>query len=87
MLPTSPPGPPTSDDAIDSFRFSDVVNRADVGVIERRRSFRFADESPHPAFITCECLRQDFQCHDPIQPGIQCSINFSHSTDAEQRQH
>ena len=66
-----------------AFEFSNVVNRADVGMIERGCSARFAAES-------LDCLRdpgnvvgEEFQRNAPAEARVLGSVNHAHPAAAK----
>jgi hypothetical protein len=47
-----------------AFVLPDVVNRADVGMIERRGSPRFTSESFQGLLVSGKVVRQELQCNE-----------------------
>src|SRR5215470_15239674 len=52
------------------FEFTDVMNRADVGMIEGRGRLRFALETLQSLAISSEHLGQKFERNKPVQPCV-----------------
>ena len=63
----------------------DVVQRADMRVIERGDRPRFALEPFAELRIRCERRRQDFDRDDAIQPGVAGLVDLAHAARTEQR--
>ena len=64
---------------------SDFVNRQDVRMIQRRRSFRFLDKALETVLIRGKTLRKDLDRNHAVQLGIKREINLAHATSAELR--
>jgi hypothetical protein len=62
---------------------ANVINRANVRVIERRGSFRFPFKAFEHLRILRQFFREEFQGYGTIQANIFCSVDDSHSTTAE----
>ena len=62
--------------------FVDVVNRADIGMIQRRSGLRLAPEAFQRRLVLHHFARQEFQRHLPPQLGILRAINHAHSAAA-----
>ncbi len=67
--------------------FADVVDGADVGVIERRGGLSFALESGKSARVIAHILGQEFQRNIATESTIFGFINDSHATSAEFVEH
>ena len=60
-----------------------TVNRADIGVIQRRQDFGFALEPSETVRIGGECLRQDLEPHIPVERGVAGLIHLAHPAFAD----
>ena len=74
-------------DQLQHQRLDDIVvfhpmDRADVGVIQRRKDLCLALESREPASIRGEALRQDFEGDAAAEPGVASRIHLAHPTNA-----
>src|SRR5262249_6135339 len=56
----------------------------DVGVAQGSKHFGFTLESGDAIRITCKLIWQDLNCHITFQFGVSRSVDFAHSTFAEQ---
>jgi hypothetical protein len=72
-------------DEVPAFMFPDVINRADVGVIQRRRCARLAQESLHCSRIAADIFRQELQRHSPAKATVFRSVHNGHPTGADGR--
>jgi hypothetical protein len=63
----------------------DVEDRKNIGMIEGRRRPCFLGKALHPVMVRGERRRQDFDRHNPIQPGILCAIHLAHPPRANKR--
>src|SRR5689334_18256392 len=63
---------------------AEVVNRQDVGMIERRSRLRFPMQPFLKSGTAGEVAGQDLQRHLTAQTFVAGEINFSHSTRAQQ---
>lgn len=61
----------------------DVVNREDVGVVERRDGPRFLLEAPKPNSVDSEPGRQHLERHLAPQSRVARAVDYSHSAFAE----
>src|SRR5687768_6956099 len=57
----------------------DLVNRDDVGMIQRGSSLCFLNKAPHPRLISNDIGRQDLQRYFTIELCILCEIYLAHS--------
>src|SRR6266513_3737328 len=62
---------------------TDLVYRADVRMIERRGSTRFAQEALERALIFCQFLGQELQGHRSPQNKVFGTVNDSHAAASE----
>ena len=62
---------------------SDVVDGADVGVIESRRRPRFGEEPLLRAFIRHQVGRQEFERHETAQPRVFGFVDHAHPAAAD----
>ena len=63
--------------------FADIVNRADIRMIERRRRLRFTAESLEGLAILGHFLRQEFQSYRAVQAGVFGFVDDAHASAAE----
>src|ERR1700722_10365393 len=63
-----------------SFRFPDVVNRADVRMIERRGCLRLSLESLQRLLILGHFFGQELQGHEAREKGVSRFVDNSHAT-------
>ena len=68
-------------------RLIDFVNRANVGMVERRRGLRFVHEPLLRVAVLHERQRQEFQRHGALELGVFRLVDLAHAARAEQRQH
>ena len=66
-----------------TFEFSDIVNGADVRMIERGCSARFAAESLDRQSVLGNIVRKEFQRDTPAEPRVFGLIDNAHSAAAE----
>ena len=64
--------------------FLEAVNLRDVRVIQRGEQLRLALETPQPLRPSSEGVRQDLDCHVPIELAIAGPIHLAHPAGAEQ---
>ena len=69
-------------DAIGLFK---PVNRADVGIVDRREHLRLSAETCHALGVVGERLGQDFQRDVAAKLGVFRSIDLTHPASAERR--
>ncbi len=62
---------------------ANVVNRADVGMIERRGSLGLTLEPAERLRVTRDLIRQELQGHETVQPSVLGLIDHAHSAAAE----
>src|SRR5262249_38981847 len=65
--------------------FLEVVNRRDVGMIQRREHFCLALKPAHTICVSRELFGQDFDSDFAFQLEITCAIYLAHAAFAEQR--
>ena len=58
---------------------ADIVDRADIGMIERRGRPRFPLETFQGLRRRTDPARQNFDGHDSFETRIPCPIHFAHS--------
>jgi hypothetical protein len=63
--------------------FSDVVDGADIRMIERRCCLRFALKACQGLGVGGQIIGQELQRHKTMQPHIFSFVNHSHSPSAE----
>ena len=66
-----------------AFVFVDVVNRADIGMIQSRGSPSFALESFQSLPVPGQFLRQELQCNDPFEPDVFGLVHYTHAAGAQ----
>src|SRR5690242_2659933 len=71
------------DDEVCAVVVTDVVNRADVRMIEGRDRAGLAIESRATVGIVTELARQNLDGYRAIEPRIACLIDLAHATRAE----
>jgi hypothetical protein len=59
--------------------FTDVMDRNNVRVIERRCHLRFALKSASRLWIS-EIIRKQFDRDGSLESGVQSAVNFAHSS-------
>ena len=62
---------------------ADVINGADVGVIQRGSGPRLALETAKRLRVVSNFIGQKLQGHEPVQAGVLGFINHAHSAPAE----
>src|SRR5262245_56215188 len=62
---------------------ADIVNRKDIGVIQRGDRARFSFEAAHAVSVTRERNRKQLDGNATPQPAVTRTIDFSHSTRSE----
>jgi len=73
------------DQIIDSVLMTDVVERADVGVVERRDRLRLALEAVAELRVLRELGGKDFDRDAAIESGITRAIHLAHATGSDRR--
>ncbi len=63
--------------------FSDVVDGADIGMIQRRRCFRFALKAGQGLRVAGDVVGQQLQRYKAMQPQVFSFVDDSHSASAE----
>src|SRR6266852_9300390 len=62
---------------------TNVVDSADIRMVERRRSSRLAAESLQRLPVLRYILRQKLQCNEAVKPSVLGLVNDSHASAAE----
>src|ERR1700675_737828 len=62
---------------------ANVVNGADIRMVERRRSSRFTAESLQRLPVLRHILRQELQCNEAVKPSVLGLVHDSHASAAE----
>ena len=62
---------------------SDIVNRADIGVIECGDGLRLAPESFQQGLVRGHCIRQEFHGHRAAEASVARTIDLSHTALSE----
>jgi hypothetical protein len=60
-----------------------AINGRNVGVIERCEDLGFTLEAGQPLGISCEDVRQDFDCNLSIQVRVFGTVDLAHASSAE----
>jgi len=63
---------------VNVLRVSNVINRADIRMIQCRRGLRLAPESLERRHILHHVFRKEFQCDRALQPGVHCLEHHAH---------
>jgi hypothetical protein len=66
-----------------ALKFSNIVNGADVGVIERGCGARFAAKSFDGLRVLRNIVRKEFQRHVPAKTRVLGLVNHAHSSAAQ----
>src|SRR5262249_155442 len=66
-----------------AFILVDVVDRADVGMVQSRGRARFTFESLESLCVASEFRRKKLQCDKATQTGILCFVDNTHSARAK----
>jgi hypothetical protein len=66
---------------------ADVVERADVRMIQRRDRARLALEARAQVLALGDALRQDFDRYLPVEARVARAVDLAHAAGAEARQH
>jgi hypothetical protein len=66
-----------------SLVFADVMNGADVGMIDARSAVCFSPESLEGGWIRCQVLRQQLQRYFPAQTNILRAVDDPHASPAK----
>jgi hypothetical protein len=64
-------------------RLGNVIQRADVRMVQLRNQLGFALKPRDAIRVVDKCVRQHFYGHVPIQPRIARAIHFAHSAFAQ----
>jgi hypothetical protein len=64
----------------DAVLLTDIVNREDVGMIQRAQDFRFMLETMKAVGIGGESRRQNFQSDRAIETRVTGSVNLTHAS-------
>jgi hypothetical protein len=71
------------DDEMLATLFADVVNSANVWVIQRRRSLRLTPETFKCGSVVCRLGRQKLKRDESMEASILCLVNHSHPAATE----
>jgi hypothetical protein len=71
--------------AVGRRALADVVDRDEVGMVQRRRGPRLLDEARRPIGVADQVLGQDLQRHRASQLEVVGAIDLAHAAAAEQR--
>ncbi len=66
-----------------AFVFADFVDRADIGMVERRSGLRFALEAFESAPVAGHVFGEELQGDETVQAGVFGFVDHTHSTPAE----
>jgi hypothetical protein len=67
--------------------FSDIVDGADVGMVEGRGGFGFAAKAAERLGIFSEVVREEFQSDEAVETGVLSPVDDSHAAAAEHLDH
>ena len=71
------------DEVIDPVVGADVMERADMRVVELRDRFRFPLEAGLSRRISREIRGQHLERHAPVEPGVFRLVDLAHPSDAQ----
>jgi hypothetical protein len=71
------------DEVVDPVLGANVMERADMRVVELRDRFRFPLEARSPRGIPRELRRQHLQRHTPVETCVLGFVDLSHSSHAQ----
>ena len=71
------------DDESFTTLLADVVNRADVRVVQSRGRLRFAPKACQGLGIAGDFFRQELECHEAMQTSVFGLINYTHPATAQ----
>src|SRR5712671_4234712 len=74
-------------DEVSPATLADLIHVCDVRMIERRRGFRFLDETAHAILVCSHLGGQNFQRHLTIEGCILGQIDFTHSPRSNRREY
>src|SRR5580698_10206226 len=66
-----------------AFVFANLVNGADIRVVQRRSSLRLALEAFQGLMVSGYLVRQEFQSHKTMEACVFGSVDHAHPTAAE----
>ena len=72
-------------DEIDSILVADIMENADIGMIQAGYGFGFAFEALSGLGVRGQVVGQDLDCDLAVEAGVAGTVNFSHATGAERR--
>lgn len=52
------------------FRLTDIENRTNIGMVERRGGARLALKTAESRWLLRDLLRQKLESHEPVQPDV-----------------
>ena len=67
--------------------FTDVVDRNEMGMVQRRRGSRFLHETVEPVRVPGHVLAEDLQSQVAAKYRITSQVDFAHPTTGEQAHH
>ena len=73
------------DQEADSVLLADIIELADVGVIERRNSAGFALEPLFGVVLVGEMLRKNLDRDRSFKPGVAGAVDFAHAAGTDRR--
>ena len=79
------PGYVLHDHEVNTALRTDVMNYADVGMLQRRDGFRLVLEAHLQIGVRRQMGRQDLDRDRALQPGVAGQIDFAHAARAQQR--
>jgi len=63
--------------------FGDLINRADVGMVQRRGRTCLASETLQRCTVMREGVRQKLECHKPAEERVLCLVHHAHAAAAD----
>ena len=79
------PGDVLHDHEVNAILRADVVNDADVGMLQCGDGFRFLLEAHLQIWVRRKMGGKDLNRYRALQPGVAGEIHFAHAAGAEQR--
>jgi len=79
------PGHVLHDHKVHAALRTDVVNHADIGMLQSRDGFCFLRETLMQLWVRGEMSGQNFNRYRALQPCIEGAIHFAHAARPEQR--
>src|SRR5438128_2485461 len=64
---------------------TDIMDRANMGMIQRSNGSRLALKPLLPLWIEAKMGRQDFDCDYPVQARVSSTVHLTHATRTQRR--